>query len=155
MNSYLTFGVGAESFAIEVSHVERIIKYSRLTEVPHLPSYILGVLNMNGKPHMVFDSRKKLGVAEKEISDNSYIVILELLIDDKESKVGLLVDDVDEVIEIEESEIKPSPSIGTKYKSDVINGVFSQGDKFIMHINMTKFINTSEVLANNRELIAS
>lgn len=145
--SYLTFRIGRETFGANVRNIQNIIEYSELTEVPEMPNYILGVTNLRGEVLPVIDSRIKLGIAEKEITTNTCIIVLELSIEGTESKIGLLVDEVSEVLELEDKDINEPPSIGSKFKADVITGVAPNDDKFIMILDLNKVVYTEEILS--------
>lgn len=137
--SYLTYNIGNETFATNVSHVQSIIEYSDLTKVPNMPDFFIGVMNLRSEVLPIVDSRIKLNIARREITKSSSIVVLELG-NEQVSKVGLLVDGVSEVIEIEDENIEKAPEIGTKYNSDLIYGIYPNNDKFIMLLDVNKML---------------
>ena len=144
--SYLTFKIGSELFGANVSNIQNIIEYPALTKVPEMPSFIIGVTNLRGEVLPVVDSRIKLGISKTEITSNTCIIVIELNIEGVNTKAGLLVDEVSEVLEIKDEEINDSPSIGTQFKSDVITGVFPQNNKFIMLLDIKKVVHSDELL---------
>ena len=147
ISSYLTYHVGKEVFATDVKFIKNIIEQCKITEVPHMPKHILGVMNLRGDVIPVVDSRIKLGLTATSATINTCIIVLELTIEGKETKVGMLVDEVSEVMEIDESTLQEAPTVGSGQKSGIINKVFPLGDKFIMLLDIHKVIASSEILS--------
>jgi purine-binding chemotaxis protein CheW len=145
--SYLTFRIGSEIFATNVKYIQNIIEFTKITKVPEMPPFVLGVTNLRGEVLMVFDSRIKLGIPETQLSNKSSIIVLELTIEGTKTKAGMLVDEVSEVLEIEDEHIKVPPSIGMNFRSDIITGVFPAGEKFIMLLDIHKVIASEEILS--------
>ncbi len=136
LNSYLTFQIGEEYFAANVKYVHNIIEIPMITQVPEMPQYMLGVTNLRGKVLPVIDSRIKMGVKNTEFTTNTCIIVMEVNIDDQAVFMGLLVDAVSEVIEMDEQQIKEAPEIGNRIKSSNIVGVIPDDEKFIMVLKM-------------------
>ncbi len=146
LKSYLTFRIGRELFADNAGVVHNIIEIPKITEMPEMPAYMLGVINLRGKVLPVIDSRVKFGTEAKEISSNSCIIVMEVTIDSNQVFVGMLVDAVDEVIEFDEDAIKEPPSIGGQVKHDFISGVYDYNEKFILILEMDKVLSNNEIL---------
>ncbi len=145
-NSYLSFKLGDESFATHVSKVLNILEMVRITEVPKAPIYMKGVINLRGSVLPVIDTRIKFGMSPLVVTQNTCIVVLTVEIGGELVDVGALVDSVQEVIEIEDLQILPPPSIGIKYKSDFIDGMLKVDDQFIMLLNLDKVFSTDEII---------
>ncbi|PLX05379.1 MAG: chemotaxis protein CheW [Marinilabiliales bacterium] len=147
INSFLSFRLGEETFAANVSSVLNILEMTKITAVPQAPEYMKGVINLRGTVLPVVDTRIKFGLPEIEYTKDTCIVVMDLKFEDESIYVGSLVDGVEEVLEIEKTDILPAPTIGNKYKSDFINGMFKHGeDKFIMLLNMNKVFNTDDLV---------
>jgi len=146
INSYLSFNLGDEEFAVNVSKVLNILEMLKITEVPKSPEYMKGVINLRGKVLPVIDTRIKFGMKPTEYTTNTCIVVIEVKIDGEEVQVGALVDSVQAVLELEDSEIQSSPSIGSKYKSEFIYGMVKVDEKFIMLLDMEKVFSAEEVV---------
>lgn len=145
IQSYLTFKIGTEIYGANVSYVHNIIEIPKITQVPEMPNYMLGVINLRGKVLPVIDTRVKFGITNNEITANTCIIVMEVNIDDKQVLLGTLVDAVDEVLEIDDNEIKDPPSIGKNAKSDFIIGVYPIDDKFALILAMEKVLNTGDI----------
>jgi len=144
-NSYLSFKVGGELFAAHVSKVLNILDVGKITKVPQAPSYMLGVINLRGAVLPVIDSRIKFGMPVSESKEGNCIIVNEIQLDSETVKVGALVDAVVEVMEAEQKDITPPPSIGKRFKTDFISGVIRKNDEFIMILDMDKVYSTEEI----------
>lgn len=145
-HSFLTFRLAEEYFAVNVSNVLHILEMQRITKVPHCPDYMMGVINLRGAVLAVIDSRKKFGLGEAEITQNSCILVLNLELNGETVNIGALVDSVHEVEDITPGQIKPPPSVGSKYKSEFIEGLYAQDDKFVMLVDMNKVLSMDELM---------
>jgi purine-binding chemotaxis protein CheW len=147
LNSYLSFKLGEEVFAANVSKVLNILEMTKITQVPRSPSYMKGVINLRGTVLPVIDTRIKFGMSVTEFTANTCILVLDVIIDNESLHVGALVDAVQEVLEIEPSLILPPPNIGSKYKSEFINGMYKLNDtQFIMLLDMDKIFMSEDAL---------
>ena len=144
-NSYLSFKLENELFAAHVSKVLNLLEMTKITKVPKSPAYMLGVMNLRGTVLPVVDTRMKFGLKISDYTINTCIIVLEIEIDGETVMVGALVDAVQEVLEVEAENILPPPSIGSKYKSEFIEGVTKSGDNFIMILDMDKVFTTEEL----------
>ena len=147
INSYLSFNLGDEEFAVNVSKVLNILEMLKITEVPKSPEYMKGVINLRGTVLPVVDIRVKFGMTPTEYTNNTCIVVMEIEMDNDSIQVGALVDSVQAVLEIEDSQIQPPPSIGSKYKSEFICGMVKVDEKFIMLLDMEKVFSAEEVIS--------
>lgn len=129
--AHLTFELDKELFAINVEKVISILEMSHITKIPNAPSYLKGVINLRGKVLPVVSGRIKMGMPPKEPDRQTSIIVLSIWLDDKEVNVGLMVDSVHSVIEILPESVLPSPSIGDKFKTDFIIGIFNYSNAAI------------------------
>ncbi len=155
--SYLTFKLDQEIFGSSVTHVLEILEVPKITKVPRSPDYLRGVINLRGSVLPVIDTRIKFGLPPIEDTVNTCIVVLNLKMDGQEITVGALVDAIQEVIEIEENQIMPPPSIGTSYADELLRGMFKLNDEFILILNMDQLLSISEIhqLKDSQNLINS
>jgi purine-binding chemotaxis protein CheW len=146
IHTYLSFQLGNETFAANVTNVVNILEMKPITEVPQSPNYIKGVINLRGNVLPVADMRIKFGLPEIEVNKDTCILVLHINVDGEDVMLGALVDSVKEVLEIEESKIEPTPSIGTKYRADFIQGMWMIEEDFIMLLDMNKIFSVDEVI---------
>lgn len=145
LNSYLSFNLGDEEFASNVSKVLNILEMTKISEVPKSPDYMKGVINLRGAVLPVIDTRMKFGMTPTEYTKDTCIIVLEIEMDKEMIKVGALVDSVQEVLEIEDNQIQPPTSLGNKYKSEFITGMAKVNDKFIMILDMNRVFTIDEI----------
>ena len=145
INSYLTFKLGDEIFGANVAKILNILEMTKITKVPKSPPFMKGVINLRGAVLPLIDTRVKFDMGETEYTTNTCILVLDIDLNGESVHVGALVDAVQEVIEIDEAQIQPPPSIGSKYKSEFIEGMAKITDEFIMLLNMDLIFSTSEL----------
>ena len=144
--SFLSFTLGDEIFASNVSKVNEILELTKLTKVPKSPDYLKGVINLRGTVLPVIDTRIKFGFPEIQETVDTCIIVLTLKMDGEEFPVGALVDTVREVFEASQDEILPSVSIGSKFKSEFIEGLIKLDEQFIMLLDIDKVFTDDELL---------
>lgn len=145
INSYLTFKLQDEIFGANVSKVLNILEMTKITKVPKAPNYMKGVINLRGAVLPLIDTRIKFDMGETTYTPNTCILVLDIDMAGESVHVGALVDSVQEVIEIDEAAIQPPPSIGSKYKSEFIEGMAKMNEEFIMLLNMDLIFSTDEL----------
>ena len=145
INSYLSFKLGEEEFAAHASKVLNILELSPITVVPKAPDYMKGVINLRGAVLPVIDTRVKFGMTPTEYTNNTCIIVLDIVIDNDSIQVGALVDGVQAVLEIEREQIMPAPSIGSKYRSEFIEGVANINDNFVMILDMDAIFSSDDL----------
>lgn len=146
ISTYLSFKLGDETFAANVEKVINILEMQPITKVPHSPEYMKGVMNLRGSVLPVIDLRIKFGMPEEEITKDTCVIVLNIVMEDERVFVGALVDAVKEVIEIDMDKTEAAPSIGTKYKADFIHGMWKHKESFIMLLNIDMVFTEDEIL---------
>jgi len=142
---YLTFLLGGEMFAVAILNVKEIIEYGNLTEIPMMPPFIRGVINLRGAVVPVIDLAARFGGAESRVGKRSCIVILEVSEGDFRHDIGIMVDAVSEVIEIPGSEIEPPPSFGARIRADFIQGMGKVAGSFVIILNIVRVLSVDEI----------
>jgi purine-binding chemotaxis protein CheW len=144
---YITFKLGEEVFAINVTRVREVLDLSLITKVPTAPAYMRGVVNVRGTAIPVVDLRLKFGLPRAQDGVNTRIIVLELEVDGESAILGGLADSVHEVIELEPSQITPPPTIASRWRSDFIHGMGRRGDEFIIILDINAVFSTDDLLA--------
>ena len=143
---YLTFLLSGEMFAIAILNIKEIIEYDSLTEVPMMPSFIRGVINLRGAVVPVVDLSARFGRSKTEVSRRTCIVIIEVEgREDSRQDIGVMVDSVSEVLEIARSEIEPPPAFGAKIRVDFMHGMGKVAGKFVIILNANKVLSVDEL----------
>jgi purine-binding chemotaxis protein CheW len=142
--SYLTFQMGDEVFAANVSKVLEILEIPAITKVPQASVFMRGVINLRGSVLPVIDTRAKFGLPVVPDTIDTCIIVLNIEKQHETIAVGAIVDAVQEVMEIEQAAIQPVPSIGIKFKSEFITGMVKLNDRFIIVLNTDKVFTAEE-----------
>ena len=135
---YITFKLGDELFAINVSQVREVLDLTLITKVPTAPAYLRGVVNVRGSAIPVVDLRLKFGLPRVPDTVQTRIVVLELELDGETVVVGGLADSVHEVIELEPGQINEPPHLGLRWKTELIQGMGKRGDQFIIILDIAR-----------------
>jgi len=156
VQQFLTFVLSDEVYGIGILHIREIIEYANLTVVPLMPDFISGVINLRGNVVPVVNLARRFGQQPKDIGKRTSIVIIDIKGSDEESvEVGIVVDIVNEVIELADSEIAAPPTFGAKIRADFIQGMGKIDDKLmvLLDVNHVLSINElSDVLGINNEM---
>jgi purine-binding chemotaxis protein CheW len=142
---FLTFALGQDAFAVDVQIAREIVDYAEVTQVPQTPDYLLGVINLRGAVVPVIDMRLKFGMEEGATTQNSCIIVMDVDVNGDIATVGALVDSVQEVMDLNESQIEPPPKIGTKMNTEYIKGMGNMGEKFLILLDMNKIFSVDEL----------
>ncbi|MCX7173255.1 MAG: chemotaxis protein CheW [Proteobacteria bacterium] len=144
-HQYLTFALSGEMFGVGILNVKEIIEYGNLTEIPMMPPFIRGVINLRGGVVPVIDLASRFGGKQSEIGKRTCIVIVEMRQDDVKQDLGIMVDAVSEVLEIPGSEIEPPPSFGAKIRADFIAGMGKVNNKFVILLDIQRVLSVDEM----------
>jgi purine-binding chemotaxis protein CheW len=142
---YLTFVLGGETYAIAILCIKEIIEYGQLTGVPMMPSCIRGVINLRGAVVPVVDLQARFGRASAAVSKRTCIVIVEVAVDNGTQDIGVVVDQVNEVVEIPGTEIEPAPSFGSGIRSEFISGMGKIEGKFVVILSLDAALSVDEL----------
>lgn len=138
-NTYLTFAVGSEEYAIPVVHVTEIVRLQKVFAVPDVERYVRGVINLRGKVIPLVDVRARFGFAETLYSDRTVIVVIEL----GAAPTGLLVDAVFDIAEILPGAIEPARALASS--SNLVVGMSKRGDKVSFVLDVERLVGGAEV----------
>jgi purine-binding chemotaxis protein CheW len=142
--SYVSLRIGTEQFAISVYKVLEIIQFENLTHVPNSSDFVPGVLNFRGSIVPVIDMHKRFN-AEESDNDDKMVIVVDVINKDKNVLMGLLVDQVNDVIEFDYKSIKSVPELGIKYNPEFLQGFIEKDDKFIMVLDIDRVLNVQEL----------
>lgn len=145
-DSYLTFSMNQELFAVSVKKVTELLEMMPVTVVPKAPAYMRGVINLRGSVVPVIDTRSKFSLPTQPDNIDTCIIVMNISMDEEVVKIGAIVDSVSEVIEMSENQILELPSVSKKDRTLFIQGVIKQDDKFIMVLDVDKVFSTDDVL---------
>jgi purine-binding chemotaxis protein CheW len=142
---YLTFVVAGEMFALSIAAIREIVEYREPTDVPMMPAFIRGVINLRGRVVPVIDLCARFGRARTEASRRTCFVILELHHQEWNHQVGVMVDAVSAVLEIADADVEPPPNFGVRLRSDFIRGMGRLGERFVVILDIDKVLSLEEL----------
>ncbi len=142
---YLTFLLSGEMYAVGILNVKEIIEYGQLTEIPMMPAFIRGVINLRGSVVPVIDLSARFGGQQTEVSRRTCIVIIEIGNEEERHDIGVVVDAVSEVLEVSAADIEPAPSFGAKIRADFIDGMGKIGGKFVIILDIQRVLSVEEI----------
>lgn len=145
VRQYLTFKLAGEVFALDVGKVREILDYTNITKVPQTPEFMKGVINLRGSVVPVVDMRLKFAISPQEKTVDTCIIVVEITIDGEATVLGALVDSVQEVFELEPSQIEPAPRIGTKLRTEFILGMGKRDDQFVIILDIDKVFSSDDM----------
>lgn len=144
-SQYLTFLLAGEMFALGILHIKEIIEYGHLTEVPMMPAFIRGVINLRGCVVPVVDLAARFGRGPSTITRRSCIVIVEVNQEGERQDVGVVVDAVSEVLEIPCADIEPPPAFGTRVRADFIQGMGKVEGRFVIILDVDRVLSVDDL----------
>ena len=133
---YLTFTVGREDYGIEIHHVTEIVGIQKITDVPDMPGYIKGVINLRGKVIPVMDVRLRFRMPEREYDDRTCIVVVNIT----GAAVGLVVDTVKEVANIPDSQIELPPEVAEASSQSYVSGLGKIGEDIKILLDVAQLV---------------
>lgn len=144
-NTFLSFQVGKETFAVSVIKVLEVLEKQYLTEIPNASAHMKGVINFRGKIIPVIDTRLKFGLEERSPDEKYVIIVFDVHLDEKKFLIGAKADSVQDVISIEDENIMDVPELGYNYNTEYLLGMIKNEGSFTMIINIDKVFSKEEV----------
>jgi purine-binding chemotaxis protein CheW len=144
-DQYLTFTLAQETFAIEIVKVREVIDYVHVTRVPRMPAFLRGVINLRGSVVPVIDLRLILDMPCAENTVDTCVIIAEVMMDGEALHLGMLADSVQEVIDIDPSQIDPPPKLGSMLNTDFIHGMGKRDEGFFIILNIDRVLSVDEM----------
>jgi purine-binding chemotaxis protein CheW len=144
---YLAFTLGGETFAMDIRSIREVIQFGGITEVPLMPPFIRGVINLRGSVVPVIDLFVRFGRPACDVAHRTCIVILELSQGDGTAELGVMVDNVSEVLSIAVSEVEPAPAFGSDIRTEFIAGVAKVGERFVILLDVNHVLSVDELAA--------
>jgi purine-binding chemotaxis protein CheW len=145
ISQYLTFKLDQEVFAVDIGKVREVLEFTTMTKVPRMPDFMRGVINLRGNVVPVIDMRLKLGLTMTEKTVDTCVVISEVAVDGERIVLGALVDSVQEVIDLDSSNVVPAPQMGSRIDAAVIRGMGKRENQFIMILDLDNVFTASEL----------
>ena len=144
---YLTFSLGGEVYGLAILKVQEIIGIMTVTRVPRTPEFVRGVINLRGKVIPVVDLRLKFGLDSTEDTERTCIIVVQVSNEDTSVTMGVIVDEVSEVLDINASQIEEAPEFGGQVDTEFIMGMGKVEKKVIMLLDVDEVLTGGEIEA--------
>jgi purine-binding chemotaxis protein CheW len=151
--TYLTFVLGTELFAVNVCNVLEVLEQQQVTRVPKTPDHILGIINFRGEILPVINTRVKFKLDDLDPDTKFFIIVFEIVHGEQRFSIASTADGVKDVIEIHRKDIKPVPELGISFDSRYISGTIRRNDSFILFINPDKVFSITDTEAVLQETV--
>ncbi len=148
----MTFMLDNDANAIGILSIKEIIEYTTMTEGPLMPACVRGVINLRGAVVPVMDLQVRFGQTPSPVTKRTCIVIVEVLGPEGQQVMGVVVDAVNEVLDIDASDIEPPPAFGTRIRTDFISGMGKVRGKFVILLNVNRVLDLGNLQAMSEAL---
>lgn len=155
MSQYLTFMLGRETLALGILSIKEILEYGQPTEVPMMPSFIRGVINLRGAVVPVLDLAARLNRSSNPVTKKTCIVIVEVHFGEERQVIGIVVDAVNEVLEIAAADIEPTPAFGTSIRAEYIAGLGKVNGKFVIVLDVNQVLSLEDAALLSEQTVAA
>jgi purine-binding chemotaxis protein CheW len=142
---HLSFRVRQAAYALPIDLVREIIEYAEVTAVPMMPAFIHGVINLRGNVVPVLDLAARFGLELTQADKRTCIVIIELALGDVVQRIGLVVDAVDAVLDIDPSQVVPAPPFGVGIRTDFISGMARGEQAFTIILAIAQVLSLDDI----------
>ena len=144
---YLTFKLAEEEYGLEILKVQEIIQMQAVTRVPRTPDYVRGVINLRGKVIPVVDLRTKFGLDSVKDTEKTCIIVVQISHRDGKVVMGIIIDEVKEVLDIRAENIEETPSFGASIDTEFIMGMGKIGQSVKILLDIDKVMSSKEITA--------
>ena len=142
---YMGFKLDAETYGLEILKVQEIIGLMNITAVPRTPDFVRGVVNLRGKVIPVVDLRSKFAMPAKEDTELTCIMVVEVEMNDTMVTMGIIVDQVSEVMDIANESAEPPPSFGNPESERFLLGIGKFQEEVVLLLNLDEILTDNEM----------
>jgi len=142
---YLTFLLGKDLFGIQVSEIREVIEYKQVFKIPRVPEYLKGVINLRGEVVPIIDLTSRFYNTPCHVTGTTSIVVVEIDDDGHKIPIGVMIDSVKAVTELYENKIESVPEIGSRIRSDFVEGIGKLEEQFVILLKVQNILNIEEL----------
>lgn len=146
-DQYLTFIMADEEYGVDILRVQEIRGWEHVTPVPNTPKYIKGVINLRGTIVPLVDLRERFGVEQIPYGPTTVVIVLKILGEESERIMGIVVDAVADVYNIEDGKIKPAPDFGSVVSIEYVRGLASIDEKMLIVLEIDRLLSSADLQA--------
>lgn len=148
---YLTFILDGEEYGVPILKVNGIQGWEKTTPIPNSPDFVKGIINLRGEIVPIIDLRKRFGLEELSYNQHTVVIVVRVEQDDKKRTVGLVVDAVADVYDIEPEAIHNTPDFGDRINNCFIRGLGMIGDKMVILLDIDTLVDWRKVTTGERQ----
>jgi len=148
MLEYLTFFIAGEQYAVSLAFVREVIPYDSVTRVPCMPEAVRGVTNLRGNVVPVVDLALKFRLPETRVTQRTCIVLVETSFEGRPVSIGLMTEEVGQVLAFDGGELLSAPSFGAPVKTDYLLGMAPIGKKFALVLDIQRVLSPEELMSH-------
>lgn len=142
---YLSFVLDENEFAVHILRIQEIRGYEKPKSIPNAPSYVVGVINLRGSVIPVIDLRLRFGLPKVDYVPTTVVIVVHVKVKNRYRKVGLIVDSVNEVYDVQDSDIQDCTSIMENIDNRFVDGIATVGEKMVTIINLDQVFNFKDI----------
>lgn len=146
---YLTFILADEEYGVDILRVQEIKGWDSVTPIPNTPAYIKGVINLRGTIVPIVDLRQRFSMAEIEYGPMTVVIVLKIECDDRDRIMGIVVDAVSDVYDVNSEEMKPAPDFGSVVNIEFVKGLATVAEKMIIILDIDHLLSGDEIVATD------
>lgn len=144
IEQFLTFELAKEAYGVEILKVQEIRGWEPVREIPNMPSFIKGALNLRGTIVPIIDLRERFKMESCEYSPTTVVIVLSVQDESGQHVLGIVADSVSDVLDISLEKIKEAPNFGSKIDTRYMRGMYVADEKMILLLNVDRLLNSEE-----------
>lgn len=148
-DQYLTFILADEEYGVDILRVQEIKGWDSVTPIPNTPSYIKGVINLRGTIVPIVDLRQRFSMDEIEYGPMTVVIVLKIECNDRDRIMGIVVDAVSDVYDVNSEEMKPAPDFGSVVNIEFVKGLATVAEKMIIILDIDHLLSGDELSATD------
>jgi len=146
-DQYLTFIMADEEYGVDILRVQEIRGWDTVTPIPNTPEYIKGVINLRGTIVPIVDLRTRFNLETIEYSQTTVVIVLKVMGKETERVMGIVVDAVSDVYNIESTDMKPAPDFGSVVNIEFVSGLATVMEKMLIILDIDLMLNSEDLAA--------
>jgi purine-binding chemotaxis protein CheW len=141
----LTFILAEEEYGVDILRVQEIKGWDAVTPIPNTPDHILGVINLRGMIVPIIDLRLRFGLERVPYGPTTVVIMLKVENGERSRTMGIVVDGVSDVYNIQEQAMKPPPDFGNVISVDFVRGLATVGENMVIVLDIDQLLNSGEM----------
>lgn len=154
-NQYLTFILSGEEYGVDILTVQELRGWENTTPIPNTPSFVLGVINLRGVVVPIVDLRDRFGLESMEYGPTTVVIIVKVNAGGKDRVLGIVVDAVSEVYDINKADLQPPPDMEGSISIDFVTGLATMDEKMVILLDIAKLVNEGILSGSNKDSSAA